>query len=51
MEDVTFKRKSIDAKRERSFDGGSSKNMLEIKDNPRFKKRVSNEFSFQDPSV
>ena len=35
------KRKSKDSKRARSFDGGSSKNKLEIQDKPRFKKRVS----------
>ena len=34
-------RKSRDAKRERSSDGGSSKNRLEIQDKPRFKKQVS----------
>ena len=31
------KRKSRDSKRERSFDGGSSKNMLEIQVKPRFR--------------
>ena len=34
--------KSSDAKRERSFDGGSSKNDLDIEENPRFKKRFYN---------
>ena len=37
------KRKDMDAKRARSFNGGSSKNTLEIQDKPRFKKRVSGE--------
>ena len=37
------KRKSRDSKRERSFDGGSSKNRFEIQDKPRFKKWVSNQ--------
>ena len=38
------KRKSRDAKRERSFGGGSSKNRLEIQDKLRFKKQVPSEF-------
>ena len=37
VEDARVKRKSRDAKRERSFDGGSSKNMLEIQVKPRFR--------------
>ncbi|XP_069148089.1 uncharacterized protein [Solanum lycopersicum] len=41
VKDARVKRKSRDAKRERSFDGGSSKNRLEIQDKPRFKKWVS----------
>ncbi|XP_069155674.1 uncharacterized protein [Solanum lycopersicum] len=41
VEESRSRRKSNDSKRERSFDGGSSKNRLEIQDNPRFKKRVS----------
>ena len=36
-------RKSRNAKRARSFYGGSSKNRLEIEDKPRFKKLVSNQ--------
>ena len=34
VEDARAKRKSRDAKRSRSFDGGSSKNMLKIHDKP-----------------
>ena len=41
VEKVRARRKSRDYKRARSFHGGSSKNRLEIQDNPRFKKRVS----------
>ena len=37
VEEARSKRKSRDAKRERSFDGGSTKNRLEIQDKPRFK--------------
>ncbi|XP_010314900.1 uncharacterized protein [Solanum lycopersicum] len=37
------KRNSRDSKKERSLDGGSSKNRLETQENPRFKKRVSNQ--------
>ena len=36
------KRKSIDAKREISFDGCSSKGRLDIQEKPRIKKRDSN---------
>ena len=43
MEEAKAKRKCRDAKRARSFDGGSSKNMLEIQHKPRFKKRVSSQ--------
>ena len=42
-------RKSRYARRERSFDGGSSKNRLEIQDNPKFKKRVSNQVPYKFP--
>ena len=37
------RRKSRYAKRARSFDGDSSKNWIEIKDKPGFKKRVSSQ--------
>ena len=42
VEEGRAKGKTRDAKRERSFNGGSSKNRLEIQDKPKFKKRVSN---------
>ena len=45
LEEAGAKRKSRDAKRERSFEGGSSKGRLEIQEKPRFKKRVSNQVS------
>ena len=38
VEEERVKRKSRDAKRARSFDGGSSKNSFEIQDKPKFKK-------------
>ena len=41
VEESRAKRKSRYTKRARSFNGGSSKNRLEIQDKPRFKKRVS----------
>ena len=37
------KRKSRNAKRGRSYDRGSSNNRLEIQDNPRLKKQVSDQ--------
>ena len=43
FEEARAKRKSRDAKRARSFDGGSSKNTLEIQEKPKFKKRFSNQ--------
>ena len=43
IEEARSKRKSRDAKREKSFDGCSSKNKIEIQDKPRFKKRVSSQ--------
>ena len=43
VEETKSKRKSRDAKRENSFDGGSSKCRLDILDNPRFKKRSCNQ--------
>ena len=42
IEEARAKQKSRDAKRARSFDGGSLKNTLEIQDKPTFKKQVSN---------
>ena len=43
VKEARAKRKSRHAKRARSFHGGSLKNRLEIQDNPRFKKQVSNQ--------
>ena len=37
VEESSSNRKNRDAKRERSFDRGSSKNRLEIQDKPRFR--------------
>ena len=36
-------RKNTDIKREDTYEGGTSKGMLEIQDNPMFKKRFSNQ--------
>ena len=47
--EARFRRKSRDAKRARSFDGGSSKNRREIQDKPRFKNRVSNQVPYKFP--
>ena len=44
-------RKSIEAKRARSFDGCSSKERLEIQDKPRFKKRVYNQVPSKFPKA
>ncbi|XP_069154568.1 uncharacterized protein [Solanum lycopersicum] len=43
VQESRAKRKSRDAKREKSFDRGSSKGRLDIPDKPRFKKRFSNQ--------
>ena len=51
VEEARAKRKSRDAKRARTFVGGSSKNRLEIQDKPRFKKRVSNQVPFKFPKA
>ena len=51
MEEERSKRKSRDAKRARSFDGGSSMNRLEIQDKPRFKKRVPNQVPSKFPKA
>ena len=42
MEEARDKRKTRDAKRARSFDGGSSKGRLDIQDKRMFKKMFSN---------
>ena len=49
VEEARAKRKSRDAKRARSFDGGSSKERLEIKSKPRFNKRVCNQVPSKFP--
>ena len=43
VEEGISKRKSRDAKRARSFDGGFLKNRFKIQDKPKFKKRGSNQ--------
>ena len=49
VEEARTKIKSRDSKRDRSFDGGSSKNSLEIQDNPKFKKWGSNQVPTKFP--
>ena len=51
VKEIRPKRKSRDAKRARSFDGGSSMNRLEIQDKPRFKKRVPNQVPSKFPKA
>ena len=51
VEEGRYKWKNNDAKRARSFDGGSSKNRLEIQDKPRFKKRVSTQVPSKFPKA
>ena len=51
MEEARHKRKSRDAKRERSFDGCFSKGRLDIQDKPRFKNRVSNQVPSKFPKA
>ena len=51
VEEARVKRKIRDAKRARLFDGVSSNNRLEIQDNPRFKKRVSNQVPSKFPKA
>ena len=43
VEQERAKTRSREAKRVKSFDGGSSKGRLDIQDKPGFKKRVSNQ--------
>ena len=43
VKEARANRKSSDAKRTRSFDGGSSKGRVEIQDKPGFEKRVSSQ--------
>ena len=51
FEHARAKRRSRDAKREKSYDGCSSKSSLEIQDNPTFNKRVSKQFCFKLPKA
>ena len=51
VEEAWDRRKSRYDKRARCFDGGSSKNRLEIQDKPRFKKRVSSQFPSNFPKA
>ncbi|TMX02592.1 hypothetical protein EJD97_020914 [Solanum chilense] len=51
LEETRAKRRSKDTKRERSFDGGSSKGRLDIQDKPRFKKRSSNQVPSKLPKA
>ena len=51
VEEARAKRKSRDANISRSFNGGSSKNSLEIQDKPRFKKWVSNKVPSKFPKA
>ncbi|XP_069143408.1 uncharacterized protein [Solanum lycopersicum] len=51
VEEARARRKTNDAKRSRSFDGGSSENRLEIQDKPRFKKRVSSQVPYKFPKA
>lgn len=50
-EEYTARRKSRDAKRSIYFDGGSSKNRLDIHDKPRFKKRLSSQVPSKFPKA
>ena len=47
--ELRSKRKSRDAQRVRSFDGGASRGRLDIQDKPRFKKRSSNQVHTKSP--
>ena len=51
VEDARAKQKSREAKRERSSDGGSSKNKLEIQDKTKIKKDVSNQVPSKFPGA
>ena len=51
MEETRVKRKSKDANRAKSCNGGSSKGSLDIKDKPRFKKRLSNQVPSMFPEA
>ena len=47
VEECTLKRMNRDAKRAKSYESGSLKEILEIQDKPRFKKRFYKQGSFQ----
>ena len=49
VEESRLRRKNIKATRAKSFESGSSKGRLKIQDNPRFKKRFSNQVSSKFP--
>ena len=51
LEEARARRNSNHAKRERSSDGSSSNNRLEIQDKPRFKKRVSSQVPSKFPNA
>ena len=51
VEAARARRKSRDANRERYFYGSFSKNILEIQDKPRFKKRVSSQVPSKFPKA
>ncbi|XP_069150257.1 uncharacterized protein [Solanum lycopersicum] len=49
VEQARARRNNNNAKRSRSFDGGSSKNRLDVQDMPRFKKRISSQVPSKFP--
>ena len=51
VEDSRLERKNRDAKRTRSYKGGTSKGRLEIQDQPKFKKRFFNQFPSSFPKA
>ena len=51
VEEERVKRKSIDANRAKTFDGGSSKGRLYVQDKPKIKKTFSNQAPFKFPKA
>ncbi|XP_015087015.1 uncharacterized protein LOC107030142 [Solanum pennellii] len=51
FEEARAKRKDIDSKRARSFDGGATKDSLGIQDKPKFNKRFSNQAPSKFPKA
>ena len=51
VEEARVKKKSRDANRARSYDGGSSKGNLDIQDKPRFKMRFYSQVPSKFPKV